>query len=654
MTEAFMQKIIFYLFFFFIHSLCSDVVDVQLFSSSFEKEVWVGVKVDVTEKGWHVYWKNPGELDFPEGITLNWHTSEQLRLGKVRYSVPEIIPFEGLITFGSEKELWIFQQFISEQEIFDEEINVDLSWIACKTECIMGNVHKSIRVLSKQTDPVFQHAFSQLPEKKGLADHIERKDNGFCLNSSLFKREGGRKIYFYPYASGTLFTRECVPLGQVRCNKGQTIPYEPGILALYSNENELLASWEVDPSKKGGETALLPLLFFAFIGGIILNLMPCIFPVLSIKVMSLIKVSEEKRGAFFYGLMTTFGVLLTFWTLALLLILAKYGGESLGWGFQFQNATFVALLGCLLFLFSLSFLGVFELNLGIVGLGDSQQKKPTPLGSIYTGILTAILSTPCTGPFLGPVLGVSLSLHPVHTFLIFTFLALGLCFPLLLLTLFPQALFFLPKPGEWMIRFKQVMGFLMMAAVIWLTWVYVGLKGDTSLLIILFAYLILASVFWIYGLVQNRLSGSWQKRGARALLLCSFIFIFYLFHIDRAPDFFLEEEVFSMNKVEELIKEEKPIFVNFTAKWCLICQVNKLALADEEVQNLFKKKGVRYLVADWTKRDNTIAQALAQFGRNSVPLYLLYLPGKKEPKVLPQVLTPDILTDYLNQIEEKQ
>jgi len=400
----------------------------------------------------------------------------------------------------------------------------------------------------------------------------------------------------------------------------------------------------------------------AFIGGLILNLMPCVLPVLSLKIFSIVQQSgEDRKKRINHGLAFTLGVLATFWVLAITLILLRAGGEQLGWGFQLQSPAFLIVLTTLLFLFGLSMFGVFEIGTSLTAVGQGSAKEEGFIGSFSSGVLATVVATPCTAPFMGSALGYALSQPSYVALLVFTFLGLGMAAPYMLLTTSPSLSKYVPKPGAWMETFKQFMGFLLMATVLWLLWVFSLQVGADGLLVLLGSFILASMGGWIFGRWGNIAKP--KPTRVKAMIVAALLVIggtiFTFNNIDtknaatsNAHQGNIKWQTFSPELVKKYSEEGKPVFIDFTAAWCLSCQVNeKVAFSSEEVQNAFDKMGVEMLKADWTNKDEIIGRELAKFGRNSVPLYVLYS-GKQnvEPVLLPEIITPGIVLDALEGI----
>ncbi len=448
-----------------------------------------------------------------------------------------------------------------------------------------------------------------------------------------------------------------------------------GSIAIKENKNDIFGKInfeKIDSSKKESVTTPIksdeePIgiwiaLLSAFLGGIILNLMPCVLPVLSLKILGIVQQSgEDSKKRINHGIAFTLGVVSSFLILAGILLLLRAGGEQLGWGFQLQSPAFIILLTILLFLFGLSMFGVFEIGTSLTAVGQSSSNDTGFIGSFSSGILATVVATPCTAPFMGSALGFALSQPTVLALLIFAMLGLGMALPYLLLTTVPALVKYVPRPGAWMESFKQFMGFLLMATVLWLLWVFSLQVGAEGLLILLAAFIIVSIGGWIFGRWGNIAKPKPTRVKAMILtalfIIGGVVFAFKFIDTNVTVNQSLEKgnikwQKFTPDLLSNSLKEGKPVFIDFTAAWCLSCQVNeKVAFGSEDVQKAFKKLGVVMLKADWTNSDAMITKELAKFGRNSVPLYVLYS-GKEneEPQILPEIITPGIVLDALKKI----
>ncbi len=399
----------------------------------------------------------------------------------------------------------------------------------------------------------------------------------------------------------------------------------------------------------------LGLLFAAFLGGLLLNFMPCVFPVLSLKVFRLIETQNSntqniKKSALFF----TLGVIFTFCLLGGLVILLRATGQRLGWGFQLQNVHFLFFLCFLLYFMMLNFWGIFEFHL-------SMQVNSSPYNlfaeNFLEGMLITFLSTPCTAPFMGAVIGLALLQPSVYSFFLFIGLGMGLAFPFQLISLSPSLRKYLPKPGIWMDRLKQFLGFPLLGTLLWLLWVLMHRTNTSVLFSVLMALAILSPTTWLW---------SWLKQASKktlrvtAHILLIGVLIGMVWHTERSYSHFLKNKMvssetgddfwlpYSDETLERLLKKHQSVFIDVTAKWCLVCEANsRLVFENPEVRKYFQELNITPLKADWTDQNPTITRLLERFGRTGVPLYILYVPSKESPIILPTVLTPKGLSEIL-------
>lgn len=402
-------------------------------------------------------------------------------------------------------------------------------------------------------------------------------------------------------------------------------------------------------------TTFIGYLLFAFIGGLILNVMPCVFPVLGIKVLGVVQqAGEDKRQVVLHGLAYTAGVLLCFWALGGLVV-------SLGkaWGFQLQSPGFVFGLCAFFLIFGLNMAGVFEIGASAVGVGSNLQAKHGFGGSFFSGLLATIVATPCSAPFLGTALGYAVTLPAAKAMLMFTMIGLGLASPFLVLSAFPKLVSALPRPGAWMESFKQGMSFLLFGTVAFLAWVLTGMVEGQPMLFLLFGLVIIALGCWIYG------RWSLPHKPKRTRLIAVVLTLLSIggglafgwpqvekgtvaggSHVEGG----LTWEAWTPEKVEELRAAKKAVYIDYTAKWCFTCQVNKRVYKDPALQKLIDEKKVVLLKADWTNEDPRITKALSELGKAAVPVNVLYAPDAKEPVILPELLSIDNVSAALNQL----
>jgi thiol:disulfide interchange protein DsbD len=398
---------------------------------------------------------------------------------------------------------------------------------------------------------------------------------------------------------------------------------------------------------------------FALIGGILLNLMPCVFPVLFIKALALVQSSTaERRAMRVQGLAYTVGILVSFWIVVAILLGLRAGGRGLGWGFQFQSPVFVAMIALLLFFLGLSLAGMFEIGLSVTSAGSSLANKHGLAGSFFTGVLAMVVATPCAAPFLGAAIGFALVQSAMVAFAVFTALGIGLALPYLLLAFNPAWTKLLPKPGAWMEVLKQATAVPIFGTVIWLVWVFAQLSGATALIGLLTAFLLLGIAGWVLGRWPARLPATVTAVAILALAIAAPVYAVRTFPPPQSvagssgggrTDHTRGWQPFTPDVVAQYQAQGRPVFVDFTADWCLSCQVNeRVVLERPEVLSKLADGKIALVRADWTRHDDDIARALATLGRSSVPTYALYpgTPGAPA-RLLPEVLTPSTVLDAL-------
>jgi len=416
------------------------------------------------------------------------------------------------------------------------------------------------------------------------------------------------------------------------------IEAKPGPLLI-----DLSAATPGDASGAASGALTLPLaLAFALIGGLLLNVMPCVFPVLSLKALAL---ARDPTGARQSGLYFLAGVMATFLALAGLLVALKAGGEAIGWGFQLQAPLVVASLATLFFVIGLNLAGLFEFGGGVQNVGAGLADRAGPIGAFFTGALAVVAATPCTAPFMASATGFAATQGVLTTLLVFASLGLGFAAPMVALAWAPGLCALLPKPGAWMARLKIVLAFPMFGAAVWLAWVLTAQTGPDGLLALLSIATAIAFV-----LVVGQWGRFWRIAALAALLIIGWAAWRPLSTPAAAATREISAEAWSPERVTAMVNEGRGVFVDFTAAWCVTCQVNKATtLRSAAVQRAFAQHDIVFLEADWTRRDATIAKALAEHQRDGVPLYLYYPPGETSPQVLPQILTIRIVQDAIAQ-----
>jgi thiol:disulfide interchange protein len=637
------------------------------------------------EPGWHVYWKNAGDSGEPPRV--RWTLPEGVSAGPIQFPAPKRLPLGPLMDFGYEDEV-LFPITLNVSKLAqtgDVVLHAKVDWLVCREVCIPGKAElettavasadmvKSTVGRSAADEDIYKRLIGRLPEPlpSSAKAVFASTATGFRLVVLTGKSESAAQ--FFPDEQNVIDNpapQTVSPLGQgvvLTLKKDANLAAAPakltGIVELSGGpayEIVALPGSVPTPTPPTSPADTAKAAGLAFLGGVILNLMPCVFPVLFIKGLSLVQSSgEEKHKLLAHGLVYTAGIVASFWVLVAALLGLRAAGTTLGWGFQFQSPVFVTLMAGLLFFLGLSLAGQFEIGLTLTSAGGSLAQKQGYAGSFFTGVLAVIVATPCTAPFMGAAVGFALAQRAGVTFAIFTALALGLAAPYLLLTVQPAWTRLLPRPGAWMEVLKQGTAVPIFATVIWLVWELALTRGATGVAALLATLLLLAVAGWILG--------RWPARRlpsvAAALVILAGVAIGVYGVTTLAGPVSATTasaepagsrwEPWSQAAVDKYRAEGRPVFVDFTASWCLSCQVNeRVALRTDAVDAAFKKSNVALLKADWTSRDDAIAQALTSLGRSGVPAYALYASNSSgdQPVLLPEVLTPGIVIDALSKL----
>ena len=630
------------------------------------------LKMDI-RKHWHTYWINPGDAGEPTRI--NWTLPEGITAGDILWPTPSTIALGPLINYGYEDEaVYLVPLTASAALARGQTLNFSAhaTWLVCEDICIPedGQFSFSVQTGTQTTpDPVWgkvaQSALSALakPDDSITTGAVLK---GETLTYSFAGPGLGKakSAYFFPIDTGAV--RHAEPQLLSRGSEGFTLWTKPGFRAKRGLNDPIAGILTVDgraitlavqpgtaPTGTGADTmpgakpaatgmgALIQALLFAFIGGVILNLMPCVFPVLSMKAMGFVKRAHDEAAEIRrHGVLFLIGVMVSFLALGGLLIALKASGQQIGWGFQLQYPPFVAALALLFFVLGLMLLGFMHFGGRFMGLGSELTQSGGNSGAFFTGVLAVVVASPCTAPAMGFALGFTLTQGTGITLAVFAALGLGFAAPFFALSFFPALLRLLPKPGDWMVRFSQLMAFPMFAASVWLVWVLDGQAGAIGVAAVLAAMTLIAFAIW---------AAKGERAGKISAIIATLAMIWVLWSGLNGRDADgLEPQVWSPSTVQTLLAEDHIVFVDFTADWCVTCQVNeRLALSSKKVQRAFKKADAVYVVGDWTNRNDDIARELARHGRAGVPLYLVYKPGKKEPQVLPQLLTEGIVLNAI-------
>ncbi len=611
---------------------------------------------------WHTYWINPGDSGIP--ITLDWELPQGWTAGPIQWPVPGRYVEPGdMVVYGYKEEVVLLVELTPPAELPQGEVllKAKSTWLVCDQSCVPGEADLELRfpAQGEAQSALIERFRSQLP-KTGPPPFEVRWEA--TPSGAVLRVEGAKgKVEFFPI-SPIQSALEPIGPGEIR------VPYVPGSnrlegLVVVSDEaSGERQAWHVENAPAEGAGAeeegtalgvppgltLSTALLFGFIGGFILNLMPCVLPVIALKIVGFMgQAGESRQRVFRMGLTFVAGIFFWFLAIATLVVIARSMGRDVNWAFQFQNPTFVWTMMVIIFVFSLNLLGVFEIWLPGTNRLVSLSGKSGYGGTFLHGMFATLMATPCTAPFLGPVLPFAFTQSALVTFAMFTSIAAGMGFPYLILAAKPGWMRFLPRPGVWMERLKQFMGFLLLGTVVWLVDVIGGQQGLSGATGAGWLLLGIGLAAWIFG--------NWIKPGvrppAKLAALVSIVAVLYVAYSFSRPQ--AEWEPWSPERVAALRAEKKLVFVDFTADWCVTCKVNKrFVLNTKEIKEALGDFVT--LQADWTKGDPAITAELKRHGRAGIPVYLVYPANGGEPEILPELLTNGIVLEALERAREKR
>ena len=624
----------------------------------------------VPEKDWHVYWRNPG--DSGEAPRIDWSLPPALAAGALEWPAPERIPAGPLVNFGYAGEMLLAAPVTVAPDVAAGaplDLKAQAKWLVCnEDECIPGGATLTLKMpvgTGETVAPAVARLFAAtrerlpvaLPAGWRVAAHPDGERVALVVDGTPPPADGA--AFFFAHDREALDPSATQEL--TRGGNGFRLTLTPrtgapqelaGVLRIGAR------AYSVD-APVGAPAPALPFvpIAFAFLGGMILNLMPCVFPVLALKALGLVGLGgEARRRVRRHGLVYAAGIVVSFWILAGILLAARAGGAELGWGFQLQSPAVIALLAGLFFWMSLVLLDVVTVGGSIMGVGQHLTTGDGDRAAFFTGVLATVVATPCTAPFMGTALGYALGQPAPVALAVFTSLGLGLAFPYVLITWAPALARHLPRPGAWMETLKQLLAFPLLATVAWLVWVASFQGGPPAVAAILIGLVLIAFAAW----VAARFAGGGARVAATAAVAIAVLLAFRITPLDAPPPSEATAaartfawEPFSPARIAEARAAGKPVFVDFTAAWCVTCQVNKkVALETSEVVAKMRELGVVAIRADWTRPDEQITRALQEFGRDGVPLYVLYSGKQNEPpRILPQILTPAIVISELEKLE---
>jgi thiol:disulfide interchange protein len=636
------------------------------------------------EEHWHVYWINAGDSGEPPKIT--WTLPDGITAGPMKFPIPSRLPLGPLMDFGYEDEVAFPVQLTAANSLKAGPIHLDakVSWLVCREVCIPGKAHLGLDLTVSpdatapaQTVGALGEALTLIP--KPLPADAKFTVTGGKTDFVLALTTGNRETNaeFYPFDEDQIANaapQQIEPLSdgvRLRVRRFEDLKTLPATLHGVFKLSDTIAydvtapvvPGEIAPAPGAGapgaatsSVTTLTAIGLAFLGGIILNLMPCVFPVLFLKGLALLQSSgQERKHLRSHGLVYTLGILVSFWAIVGVLLALRAGGSQAGWGFQLQSPIFLTLLAAGIFFFALSLAGLFDIGLSLTSVGGDLAQKQGYTGSFFTGVLATVVATPCTAPLMGAAIGFALAQPATITFAVFTALGLGLAAPYLLLSFQPAWTRILPRPGAWMETFKQLTAVIFFATVIWLVYVYGSLfAGGTSggqgiyrVALLLGCFLMLAVAGWVLG--------KWPARWTSTIAAILIAAVGLALPLYQPKDTTLVWTPYSQQALDQARAAGHPVFIDFTAAWCLSCQVNeRLVLKSSDVQHQFSKNDVTLLRADWTQYDPEITKQLASVKRSGVPTYVIYPAAvNSSPDVLPELLTKDIVLTALDKDTKK-
>ena len=617
------------------HAKASLITNLQ---SSSQESFYVGVRLEMQD-GWHTYWENPGDSGSP--FEAKWTTDTGVIIENVSWPTPQTIPYPPLMTYGYEGDVvFPFQVFRSlDTEL--TKISLDFDFLICADICIPEQATLTLDLTTASSSDLLDQAIDNLPTKLVKTTSAISGDELKVVFQSpkefssayIFPREGNLFVYTTNQAITAIednIFEITLPLAQ------EGVESFSGIINLdgqgFQFEEQIASS---------GGMSLWQAILFALIGGLILNLMPCVFPVISLKVLSFVSMGGDDHAKIRnHALAFVGGVMSTFLSIATALIIIRSTGSMIGWGYQLQSPVVVGILTLIMLGIGMILLTNINVAAGLTNIGSSVQNRNDYSGSFFTGVLAVVVASPCTAPFMGAAVGYALLQPSFATLPIFLSLGLGFAGPYLILAIKPQWISSLPKPGPWMETLKQFFAFPMIATALWLMWVFMVQTSGDALIQLLILGLSLGLAIWMIAAFK----GKWKWLG----LTVTFIASIQIFNNlpNNADEITQSADADSWNlSIEsDLQANNQAYLINFTAAWCITCQTNeKAALARTSVQDYLAEQNIKYIKADWTNRNEDIAVGLAKYERSGIPLYIFWKPGMRNSKILPAVLTEDLL-----------
>ena len=606
----------------------------------------IGLKVSM-DKGWHTYWRNPGDSGGP--IEIDWDLPKGFSVSDIKWPLPEKIEYPPLMTYGYE-DFVIYPMVLSiPADYSDDYFEMAADILICADVCIPESGKISSNLLDIESDSLIYKWLESIPSKS-LPITTSLNDNNLEIKFTFEKEI--KEIYFFPdknnsidYSSKQNFYKK--DDGYFLSIKLFNDEFQnvSGVLDIDGTGYNVSNGTFEDFNEEG--LSLITALIFALIGGLILNLMPCVFPVISLKVLSFVSMGgSSPRKIRNHALVFTVGVIASFMLIALTIVLLKQAGNFVGWGFQLQSPLIVGLLSLVMVFISLVLITDNSFGESLTKLGNIGGSENGYYSSFLTGVLAVVVASPCTAPFMGAALGYALIQPSGETVPIFLSLSLGFSLPYLLLAANPKLIDFLPKPGDWMVTLKEFFAFPMLATALWLLWVFSLQVNQILVIFLLIGWLLLALNFWIFQKDYKTIN--------KVIFLGISIFSMIYF-LPETEEIETEKNIIIGSATEwyegiedDLRNKNQPYFINFTAAWCITCQSNEItAFSKDGFKSFLEEKNIEYIKADWTNRNDAITRSLKKYGRSGVPFYVYWEPGFENPKILPAILTDQIIKNNL-------
>ena len=634
----------------------------------------------VPDEHWHTYWQNPGDSGLP--TQLSWDLPQGVNAAAIKWPVPEAIAVPPLVNYGFEGQTILLTELTIAADYQADSVPIKLKadWLVCEEVCIPAEAEFSLTlpvaqhvVLAEGNAALLQQAQQRLPGLLGVTGQFDVSGGAFSAVIELPEQldittffVAGTELVEHAAAQQIIANEQQLLLQQPLNTYFTTAPQQVEVVLVASDGT----GYSVQLSQAGhasteilitqgqrDATALWFILLLAATGGLLLNLMPCVFPVLSLKALSIAASGQQRSQQQQQALWYCLGVVLSFAALAALLIALRSAGAAIGWGFQLQSPYLVALLVYLLFALGLSLSGVLQFGLGLMNTGNAVANVGGKKGSFFTGVLAVVVASPCTAPFMGTALGYAVGQSAVVALMIFIALGIGMALPFLLLAFIPGFARILPRPGAWMDTLKQSLAFPLYLSAVWLLWVYGRQSGVDAQATLLIGVVCVAAACWLWG--RRQLSQAGHVSAVFAVILLLFALVLPVLVPNSGDtsrgnaDDGQPWQNWSAAVLADLRQQGKPVLVNMTADWCITCLVNeRVALSSDSTKAALALYDVTYLKGDWTLRDTAITDYLRLYQRDGVPLYVLYWPGQP-PEVLPQILTPDTVPQALARLSRQ-